>query len=198
MQPSISSIYLPDLPPSSLSNRSQSCTGCTQGRGKYLDSSHTWSQFPRLAASPGLRGSSGQSRVLSAAETFWASLNLHRVSLGPAPGPYCASAGAGGWPCQLVVPRWCPGGRGGPRAGRPVSSPGSSLSLCSSPLSRTARQNPSHMLCEVDTIGGGAFIRLEFDCSEISLSLDTKVAGSGLKGAQVAPSSCGLLPIRGK
>ena len=129
VQPSISSIYLPDLPPSSLSNRSQSCTGCTQGRGKYLDSSHTWSQFPRLAASPGLRGSSGQSRVLSAAETFWASLNLHRVSLGPAPGPYCASAGAGGWPCQLVVPRWCPGGRGGPRAGRPVSTPGSSLSL---------------------------------------------------------------------
>ena len=153
VQPSIS-FHLSARPPSfPVSNRSQSCTGCTQGRGKHLVSSHTWSQFPRLLSSPGLRGSSGQSRVLSAPPTFWASLNLHRVSLGPAPGPYCASAGAGGWRCQLVEPRWCRGGREGPRAGRPVSSPGSSL--YSSPLSRTARQNPSHMLCEVNTTIGG-------------------------------------------
>ena len=121
----------------------------TQGRGKYLASSHTWSHLPRTPSSPGLWGSSGQSRVLSTPDTFWASLNLHRVSLGPAPGPYCASAGAGGGGASW----WCRGGaveaeKGRGRAGpsRPQVAP-----LYSSPLSRTARQNPSRMLCEVNT-----------------------------------------------
>ena len=122
-----------------------------EGRGKSISPAHVVTISP-----PALTWSLGviqsQSRVVSQHPIVWPHFNLHRVSLGPAPGPYCASAGGPG-----ARPA---GGKGRPKEGGPAR-PFAQVALCTQLSTLSTRQNPSRMLFEANTNAGGLFIPLK-------------------------------------
>ena len=137
-------------PPSTVSNRSQSCTGCTQaskpGRGNPISAAHTWSLFPPSpCSSPGFWGSSGQKVELCHSQSFGPHLTFTECHWGRLRGLTVRAAvlPAGGAVSSRVVEaekgRW--------RAGRPVSSPGSQALSSLSNLFPTAPRNLSPVCC---------------------------------------------------